>query len=223
MGNEIYEISANASTIGTGWREQESERKRAHLLQIAREQFVREGYRAATMGSIALSAGISKRTLYLWHADKAALFRACIEEGARRFPLPALGHRADVAETLERFARSLIEEFSTPSSVGMGALLLREQQEFPELLPTAERSRDIYLVQPLAAYLRDYRLERPGSTERARLFLSMALAQVHDHLMLGVPLPSKAIVDRHAALTVRVFLNGAQAGCDGGAIASSTS
>ena len=190
-------------------RSARSDGKRARLLEIAREQFVSNGYRAATMDSIALAAGISKRTLYLWHADKAALFRACMMEGAGRFPLLALEER-NLQDTLEQFARSLIEEFSSPATVAMGRLLMREQHEFPELLPAAERSRDTCLVQPLAARLAEHGLERAGSTERARLFLSMALAQVHDHLLLGLALPSRAMIDRHVALVVRTFLSGAE-------------
>jgi AcrR family transcriptional regulator len=65
----------------------ESTRQRmAHLLEVARDIFVRRGYRATTMDEVATAAGVTKRTLYAWHRDKEALFRACIVAGAERFP-----------------------------------------------------------------------------------------------------------------------------------------
>ena len=39
--------------------------KKRRLLQIAREQFIVQGYRAVTMDAIAQAVGVSKRTLYL--------------------------------------------------------------------------------------------------------------------------------------------------------------
>ena len=61
-----------------GIRANQTLAKKARLLLIAREQFIAQGYRAVTMESIAQMAGVSKRSLYLWHDDKAALFRACL-------------------------------------------------------------------------------------------------------------------------------------------------
>ena len=93
--------------------------KKRRLLQIAREEFIRQGYRAVTMDAIAQAAGVSKRSLYLWHEDKAALFRACLAAGVERFPLPQFSDPAEAEADLRAFGVALLTEFTRPSTVGM--------------------------------------------------------------------------------------------------------
>lgn len=182
--------------------------KKRRLLEAARDAFVREGYNAVTMDSIAQKAGVSKRSLYLWHEDKAALFRECVVEGALRFPAPSFDASRDLAASLRSFATELLREFIKPSTIGMGKLLIRESHEFAELAQVAERSRSQYLVKPIAEHLRQTGVAPDGSDEAAELLLSMILAPVHNHLLLGTALPRPKEIASHVATAIDVFLFG---------------
>ena len=188
----------------------ETERKMADVLRVAREHFVRTGYRAATMDAIAAAAGVTKRTLYLWHKDKAALFRACVIEGAERFPLPDIDPHSEVEAALRDYAVALVSELAPENSVGIGALFLREGRDFPDLAALIQQTQNDYIVEPLASYLRKHGLEDGSSTMRTQLFVAMILMQIHNMLLVGAARPSAQEIVDHATLAVGLFLTGAR-------------
>lgn len=185
-----------------------SKQKLEQILDVARDQFADRGYRAVTVRGVAEAAQVSTRTLYNRYADKLTLFTACLDTGAAMFPRlePAPGE--DVAVVLRRHAATLVKVLSTGTSVRLGMLIYREGADFPELLRASEANQDRYLVQPLAGYLRRAGLESEGSDERAKLFIAMAISEWQRSVTFKRPLPNDEAVDRHAALAVRVFLNG---------------
>ncbi len=183
-----------------------TQRRRAHLLEVARSIFVRQGYRATTMDEVAAAAGITKRTLYAWHHDKQALFSACVIAGAERFPRLEPDADQDLRAALERYVIDLHGELSQADSYGMGLLSLGEARDFPEMREAIERGHLDYLIAPLAAFLRRHGLEEEGSVERAMLFVAMALSPLHNTMLVGLPLPSPEQVRAHAARCVEIFL-----------------
>lgn len=185
--------------------------KKRRLLQIAREEFIRQGYRAVTMDAIAQAAGVSKRSLYLWHEDKAALFRACLAAGVERFPLPQFSDPADLEADLRVFGIALLREFTRPSTVGMARLLMREAHEFTEFGPMIQQSQDDYLVLPLANHLDRAGVAQDNRTAAAKLLLSMLLMPVHSYLLIDAALPDEEGCAAHVSRAVRTFLQG----CDG--------
>lgn len=56
--------------------------KRRQILAGARKVFMDLGFDGASMGEIARAASVSKGTLYVYFADKSALFEAILEEEA---------------------------------------------------------------------------------------------------------------------------------------------
>lgn len=158
------------------------------------------------MAQIADAAGLTKRTLYAWHADKEALFRACVTVGAQRFPVLAVDDPTRFPEALEGFAAKLLDELTAEDSFGMGLLFVRESGSFPELASIIQRGYFEYLVEPLAACLRQHGYEVEGRTERTNLFVTMVLAPVHNAMLLGEPIPGSQALRRHAALSVGIFL-----------------
>lgn len=185
-----------------------TQQRMVHLLEVARAIFVRRGYRATTMDEIAAAAGLTKRTVYAWHGDKDALFHACVRAGAERFPVLKLDDETGIADALQRFVEDLHAELVAEDSLGMGILFLREAQDFPELAEAVGRGFFEYLVDPLAETLRAHGLEKRGSKERTVLFVSMALARLHNFLLVGIPLPSPQEAAEHARLCVDIFLQG---------------
>lgn len=186
----------------------------ANLLEVARGIFVRRGYRATTMDEVAAAAGVTKRTLYAWHRDKEALFRACIIAGAERFPRlePEVDGKEGLSAALERYVADLHTEMSRETSYGLGNLFVRESGDGPDLGDVMQRAYFDYLIDPLAAFLRRHGLEREGRTDRAMLFAAMALGPLHHTMLVGVPLPSPAEIKAHARRCVEVFLGGSRVG-----------
>ena len=58
--------------------------KEAAILEAALTTFLAKGYDAASMDTIALTAGVSKRTVYNRFRSKEELFAATIDESCRR-------------------------------------------------------------------------------------------------------------------------------------------
>jgi TetR/AcrR family transcriptional regulator, mexJK operon transcriptional repressor len=187
-----------------------SREKMDHVLQVARREFVNNGYRATRMDDIAAAADVAKRTLYLWHKDKAGLFLACVLEGARRFPSLSIDAQEGLNSALKAYATALVRELASKFSYGMGLLIIRETAEFPELAAASKDAYSRYVIEPLAAYLRRRGLEDAGSTERTELLLSMILTGVHRALLNGDPPPDSATAEDRARLAVDVFLLGAR-------------
>lgn len=181
-------------------------RRMAYLLDVARGMFVRQGYRATTMDEVAAAAGVTKRTLYAWHADKQALFQACVIAGAERFPKLAPDAGGDLRSGLERYVFDLHDELSRADSYGMGLLAAGEAREFPEMREAILRGHLDYMIEPLAVFLRGHGLEEDGALERTMLFVAMALSPLHNAMLVGLPLPTPGQVRDHARRCVGIFL-----------------
>jgi AcrR family transcriptional regulator len=204
---EISDMS-QVNAIGRRGRPSAADRRRrmAELLRVARAQFVRNGYHRTTMSGIAAAAGLTKRTLYLWHTDKAALFRACLLEGAARFPTISSDVTEPPREALGRYLAALIKELAAEDANAMGRLFLREGTDFPEMAPIVESGYRDYIIAPLARYLRQQGLEEAESVERTELLVMMALAPVHNGLLLGRAMPGAKAAEQHARFVVEFFL-----------------
>jgi AcrR family transcriptional regulator len=179
--------------------------RQSQLLSVARRIFVERGYRGTTMEDVAAAAGITKKTLYAWHQDKETLFHQCIVHGALRFPnLQPDGDR-NVREALSEFAIALHEELAREESTGLGMLFMREGGDFPELATYLQRPHHDYLLAPLAAFLRQHGLEEEDRTEKAALFINMALSPLHNKMMLGMDLPTPEGLRYHAEICADLF------------------
>lgn len=188
--------------------EKDSITKINQILAAACDLFVEFGYRAVTMRMVAEKAQVSTRTLYNRYADKLTLFTACIDTGAAAFPRLEVAPGAEAEDVLLVYAKELVKMLSTRMSISLGMLVYREGDEFPELLRASEANQDRYLIQPLAAYLRRVGLKSRGWDEQAKLFVAMALSEWQRRIAVRRPPPSKKQADRHAALSVRIFLSG---------------
>lgn len=188
----------------------DARRKLADVLAAAREEFSGRGYRATTIRSVSEKAGVSTRTVYNHYPDKLSLFAACLDFGGVEFPQIRAIAGENVASTLHDYAVGLVEMLTTNLSLSISMLIYREGAEFPELGAAAEANQDRYLIQPLAAYLRDTGLAAEDDViARARLFSVMALSEWQRSALFGHDMPSGDAIQRHAALVVEIFVNGA--------------
>lgn len=199
-------IPAPPKRRGRPSRDQSLLRRRA-VISAARSEFIEKGYRAATMDAIAARADVAKRSLYLWHADKAALFRACVIDGVHHLDLPSLVTETDLERGLLQFSRALLSALSADYAYGMGALLMHEGRDFPELAHAVAQSH-IVILEPLIAFFQRHGVSAADGPRLANLFEAMLLSDLQQRMVLDLPAREPAALGRRAEDTVRLFLHG---------------
>ncbi len=111
--------------------------RRQAILDAALAHFLAEGFAATTLEGIARQAGVAKGTIYLYFADKQALFRALVQDrispvigGAEalvpQFPGP-------MAALLRQLARTFVREVLGTERRQLLRLVLTEAPRFPWL------------------------------------------------------------------------------------------
>ncbi len=108
------------------------------LLEAALEAFFRHGYAATRMEDVAARAGVSKGAIYLYFANKPALFQAVV----RRFLAPTVDRLEALAadatttapEQLERQIDLLYTEIVTTRLARVLRLIVAEGDRFPDLV-----------------------------------------------------------------------------------------
>lgn len=117
---------------------QDSEARRRAILDAALVEFAAHGFAAARLDDVAHRAGIAKGTLYLYFADKEALFEALVR-GAIRPLLDNLRQVADLPDVPTRQVLKLL--FATFAREVLGSdrklllrLLITEGARFPRLV-----------------------------------------------------------------------------------------
>lgn len=188
--------------------------KRAAILDAATRVFLEYGYGAASMGTIAVQAGVSKQTVYSHFGSKEALFGAIVRERCDRLLLPirisdsqGKGPAAVLTDVAVRFV-TLIRN---PESRALFRAVVAESGRFPELAEAFYRSGPALAVDNLAAYLADVdgrgeiKVEKPLLS--ARLFFGMLRGDWHLRLLLGIgPEPSDQEADAIVTHVVAMFL-----------------
>ncbi len=177
------------------------------VLDAARAEFVAKGYRLATMDAIAALAGVSKRSIYKWHTDKAALFRACVMDSARQLPVPAIDMKRPLEEVLVQFGQALLHAHSTELAFGLGSLQMQEGKDFPEI-PLAVDQGERLITEPISKLLQRHGVRPEPAKRLAYLFLTMLYADLQRRMMLGLAPPSAEEIRRDAEDSVSVLLRG---------------
>ena len=111
--------------------------KRRQILDGARKVFLDLGFDGASMGEIARAAGVSKGTLYVYFADKNALFEAIVEEESLEQGKVSFNFdpERDVTTTLMEFGRAYIQILCRP---GYGSAI-RTVMAIAERMPDVGR------------------------------------------------------------------------------------
>lgn len=107
------------------------------LLSAALDLFVERGYAATRLEDVAVRAGVSKGTLYLYFTNKEELFKAVVRENV----LPALGEAEEVIDRFEGDSANLFrhiilmwwERIGNTRLSGITKLMMAESSNFPEV------------------------------------------------------------------------------------------
>jgi AcrR family transcriptional regulator len=201
----------------------EVEERRNHLIAVATQLFLSNGYEATSMETIARMAGASKTTIYRNFGDKTDLFRTIFIA----FVEPIWPTLADLAiegrpprEVLTDFGRQMISpRLINGDSMALLRLVYRESPRFPELariFTEAEQTTVGVLARYLAQSCRQGVLRLTDPTWAASQFLEMVWGTVSRRLVIGTsPLPDQSERDRIVGAAVSLFLDGALPGHDG--------
>ncbi|MEY4879575.1 MAG: hypothetical protein RJB62_1044 [Pseudomonadota bacterium] len=118
------------------WRRRKDARPQ-EILAAALSVFAEKGFAATRLDDIALRAGVSKGTIYLYFESKKAVFKALVMERlASRigvFGETLRSHRGTSAELLTQLLRHFGEVMSTSEDVVLPKIVISEAGNFPEL------------------------------------------------------------------------------------------
>ena len=188
--------------------------KRRDILDAASLLFRDGGFHGTSMDALAQQAGVSKATLYSHFDDKAALYRALIEEKMRDYQVDDFTDMLnwDVARDLQVIAKHMLDLIFDPEALDMLRMVIAEGRNNSDVPALFEEVGPRRLLAQIADYLA--RQKTRGTTylddpeADTRLFSSLVVE--HRSLMfalMGVEDgPDEAARERHARQAVARFI-----------------
>ena len=133
---------------------EEDSSKRRQILDGARKVFMDLGFDGASMGEIARAAAVSKGTLYVYFADKTALFEAILEQEAFQYGQVVFNFdpARDVETTLKDFGQAYIHLLCRPG----GGSAIRTVMAIAERMPDVGRRYYLRVLDKTINRLSDY-------------------------------------------------------------------
>ncbi len=118
-------------------RERRKEARPGELLEAALDLFVEKGFASTRAEEVAVRAGVSKGTLFLYFPSKEELFKAVVRENIVR-------HQTEGAEEIARFTGTSAEmleylmlewwrRYGATKASGISKLVMSEASNFPDL------------------------------------------------------------------------------------------
>jgi TetR/AcrR family transcriptional repressor of mexJK operon len=210
--------AARRKTARTGGRRSRSatEQRYQELLDGALDLFVEKGFDGATVDAISAHVGIAKRTVYARYKDKAALFKAALEQAIERWVIPIDVLRAvetdDCEETLFTIARVLAHSAMSPAGFRLVRITNAESYRLPEIGVFAmERATDRmldYLADLFQRHQREGHLTILGDPRAAAMaFFLLVGSSVTLPATWGKTL-NRADVEERVRYSVRLLLEG---------------
>ncbi|MET4217409.1 AcrR family transcriptional regulator [Bradyrhizobium sp. LB1.3] len=134
--------------------QEEDSSKRRQILDGARKVFMDLGFDGASMGEIARAAQVSKGTLYVYFADKSALFEAILEQEALQHGQVVFNFdpARDAETTLKDFGQAYIHLLCRPG----GGSAIRTVMAIAERMPDVGRRYYARVLDKTINRLSDY-------------------------------------------------------------------
>ena len=190
----------------------DTKRRSETLIGVATDFFVEHGFSGTTIEAIAQAANMGKQAVYTRFTDKESLFSAVIQrlKETAVFQQMPTDDGSPVAEGLRRRIRAIFVDATSPQSVTVSKLAMREGHRFPELVPLLVEGTSERYVRPLAAYLeartKAGEVRDIDALRVAAMALDMILADVGRTVFTDIPAPVLDIdgsADRIAELILR--------------------
>ncbi|MBI3675352.1 MAG: TetR/AcrR family transcriptional regulator [Proteobacteria bacterium] len=188
---------------------------RQRILDAAFKAFLKAGYDRTSTLEIATLAKVSKRELYTYFEDKAALFAAGIRgrTDRMRVPLvaPDISNPNALARTLEAYGASLLTGATHAHVLAVHRLVIAESQHSPELatiLDREGRQANVGALVELMSQAQARGLLATGDPQHfASLFSSLLWGDLFSRLLMRVEkTPSAGEIARRSREATRAFL-----------------
>ena len=185
--------------------------KMEKILQGAMQEFLAQGYAAASMDRVADAAGVSKATVYSYFQDKKGLFKALIEKLARKRFYSILGSKPLHGEpyvVLRRLAVTALDQMVKDQEYqSFERLLIGESARFPELAQVFIYSIAKPAIETISKYLAAHpELKIPDPEATARILIgSLVYFVTTQEIMHGkdiIPMEGDRLIDALTHLIV---------------------
>ncbi|MFF9037337.1 TetR/AcrR family transcriptional regulator [Streptomyces sp. NPDC014892] len=185
-----------------------------HLMSVACDEFVTQGFSEARISRIAQDAGVSKKTIYARFPTKDALLVAVVEDLAARTCTAMLDAKTTMTgepeEVLTRFAMHIARDWMTPRGVAIYRLVIGEVDRLPQLAEIPKTAMGV-MRSTLETYLRGQvragRLAIPDPEVACGQFRMLTYGELGERMLLG-----ETITEEEIAATieraVKLFLDG---------------
>lgn len=190
------------------------DQRREHIIDVAKDAFLNDGYAATSMSTIADLLGGSKATLYKYFPSKEALFEAMMERHcAAAFAVLTenILPEDDIRGLLQGFGRRYLRKLSDTETLKLARLVHGEGVRVPEVARAffahgPDRGHG-YLAERLAAMRDKGLIACVDPLLTAQQFLGMVRGDVHMRQVCGlIDPPSESqidhLVDHAVALVV---------------------
>lgn len=193
--------------------QEEDSSKRRQILDGARKVFMDLGFDGASMGEIARAAQVSKGTLYVYFADKCALFEAILEQEALQHGQVAFNFdpARDVETTLKDFGRAYNRLLCRPG----GGSAIRTVMAIAERMPDLGRRYYARVLDKSINRLSDYLKAHAGAGDldiddcdlAASQFMELCKASLFlPFVFQAAPAPSEERMSEVVDSATRMFL-----------------
>jgi AcrR family transcriptional regulator len=190
--------------------------RRDAIILIAKDIFLREGYSATSMATVAALVGGSKATLYNHFSSKEELFEAVVRQFCER-NAEVFGslnwEGADFRGALIRFGRGIAAVMISDEVIAMHRLIMAEAGRFKEIGEAyyqagMKRGKEKLYARFQAAMEAGY-IRKSDPYMAAQHFFDLCVGGVHRRRLmnLGAP-PTQAELEANVEAAVDAFLNG---------------
>ena len=205
----------------TAKRARRKEARPGELLAAALDIFVEKGFAATRVEEVALCAGVSKGTLFLYFSSKEELFKAVVRQSLtshfHELNGEVDGYTGSIASLLEHGMLTWWERVGRTKAAGISRLMLLEAHNFPEMATFYQDE----VVHPYQQLVRKILQRGVDSGEFAPLNLDLATYSVTAPLIFmsvgqradgSHPCTQQPFTpEQYIASQVRIMLNGLRA------------
>lgn len=184
----------------------------ARLVLVARQAFVRNGYGATSINSIARSARVSKNTLYARFASKRAMFQAIVAQQiaavVEELPLDAGRPDEPLEDKLRAYVNVATKQSLSGDTLEINRLILSESHQFPELGEIA-RTRSQGGIVRVAQFIEECARRDRIPCRDATAAAALLLAAVYGWY-ISIMIANRVVSDRERTSwidqTIRIFM-----------------
>jgi AcrR family transcriptional regulator len=182
------------------------------VIKAARTLFLQRGFAATSMDAIALAAGMSKSTFYIYFSNKEALFASVFLEACATLeqsePHPDLSMGLEAA--LRQLAHRCERLWTEHENLTLMCAIARESSRFPALSSHFYERSHSAIVDRIALFLESARdrglLKFDDPVMAAVHFVSLVIGERPLRIMLGIADFSEAFAGLHIESGLSLFL-----------------